>query len=79
MYMGNSLTVSRPFSFKKINHNRNSKQQHLDVFCIGHIKDISRTVNTKPWDDGRQFIGNDSVPYYSNLKKYLSPLYYEEI
>jgi hypothetical protein len=72
MYKGNSLTVSRPFSFKKINHNRNSKQQHLDVFCIEHIKDISRTVNTKPWD-GRQFIGNDSVPYYSNLKKYLSP------
>jgi hypothetical protein len=72
MYMGNSLTVSRPFSFKKINHNRNSKQQHLDVFCIEHIKDISRTVNTKPWD-GRQFINNDSVPYYSNLKKYLSP------
>ena len=26
MYMGNSLTVSRPFSFRKVNNNRNSKQ-----------------------------------------------------
>jgi hypothetical protein len=48
MYKGNSFTVSRPLSFKKINHNRNVKQQHLNPFCIEHLKDIERTVNTTP-------------------------------
>ena len=70
MHGGQSLTVSRPFSFKKINHDRNSKQQHLQPFSIVHLTNISRTVNTSAWS-GRHFIKNDSVPYGSNLIKYL--------
>jgi hypothetical protein len=70
MYAGQSLTVSRPFSFKKINHERNSKQQHLQPFSIEHLTNISRTVNMSAWA-GRLFKGNNSVPYYSNLEKYL--------
>jgi hypothetical protein len=70
MFHGQSLTVSRPFSFKKVNHERNSKQQHLKPFSIMHLTNISRTVNMSAWA-GRLFKNNSSVPYFSNLEKYL--------
>ena len=62
MDAGESLVNTRPFSMKKINVSRNSKQQHIPHFSILHQEDVSRTVNKSAWG-GRCFDGNASVPH----------------
>ena len=69
MNNGDTHKTMRAFMMKKINVNRNSKQQHFDPFSIIHIEseDTERILNKTLWN-GRNFMKeefkNYSLPYY---------------
>lgn len=62
MAKGEQVKLVQDFQMKRINLKRNSKQQEYEQFSIVHNKDIVKALNTKQWE-GREFQGNDSVPY----------------
>jgi DNA polymerase type B, organellar and viral len=61
MMSGKSVNVEMERNFKRINVNRNSKQQNIDNFSILKLESLNKCINSTPWT-GRHFIGNNSVP-----------------
>lgn len=62
MLSGGSINIEMQRTFKRINVNKNSKQQEIDNFSILKLDALGKHINVTPWN-GRHFIGNCSVPH----------------
>eukprot|EP00835_Amoeboradix_gromovi_P002678 NODE_156_length_16689_cov_0.273960.p11 type:complete len:111 gc:universal NODE_156_length_16689_cov_0.273960:13500-13168(-) len=68
MMLGNSIKIDMQRDFRRINVNRSSKQQLVDIFSILKLDSLEKQINTVQWK-GRYFVGNDSVPlFHASIK-----------